>query len=204
MRERSSAREAGVRQLGRRCYNYPQPPCKLQSAEKFCHGKRKQPNLFITPSRGDADGRADTRSPHRERGCSPCERARAPFSSIKPQIPQPPGPPRALRTHHCGRRGETAPGKSSCCACNLNNSPQRRSSSSPFPVNQPTGARQTTRGVPAAAELRERKVVLILPARARQPGWARSKRGAAGSAKVASGSHGSAFGSGGVTGPGRR
>lgn len=95
-----------------------------------------------------------------------------------------------------------APGKSSCGTCNLNNSPKRCFSSSPFPLNHPAAARQTTRGAPAAAELGEMKVGLILPTHARQPGWARSKHGTAGSAKVASVSDSSAFCYHGVTGLG--
>lgn len=96
-----------------------------------------------------------------------------------------------------------APGKNSCGTCNLNNSPKRCFSSSPFPLNHPAAARQTTRGAPAAAELGEMKVGLILPTHARQPGWARSKHGTAGSAKVASVSDSSAFCYHGVTGLGR-
>lgn len=109
-----------------------------------------------------------------------------------------------MHTHHCWLHGETALRKSSCCTCNLNNSPERCSLSSPFLVNQPTGARQVTQGVPAAAELGEMKVVLIPPARARQPGRVRSKRRAAGSAKVAPASDSSASCYHHVTGLGQR
>lgn len=151
--------------------------------KSYATEKESGRTYLISPSRGDADGQADTSSSNR---------SGALLLQIHPnhvwlhQMLNPEIAGAGVGAAHT----PLPPGKS--CTSHLNNSPERRSSSSPFPANHP-----------AAAELGEMKVVLIPPAHARQPGWMGEEQ-TAGSAKVASASDSSAPCYCGVTGLGRR